>query len=114
MARRTSRVERRDAVPIGDLLAEVFPESPLAKGYAEYRVRTTWKEAADSVADGAGERTIRIWLRKEDGTLFVNMASSVIAARLRMYRSSIMDKVNKALVDNGLDKEYEIKDISIR
>ncbi len=47
------------------------------------------------------ERTVRIWLREEDGVLFVMMGSSVVATRLRMYVGMLTEKLN-ALLSEGL------------
>lgn len=97
-----SKLDRRNEVPIGNLLSEVFPESSFAKGYKDYRLRSAWKEAADSFFPGAGERTVRVWLREEDGALFVTMGSSVVATQLRMYSGCLIERVNASLSDGNL------------
>lgn len=102
MIYRPSKLDRRSEVPIGDLLTEVFPDCSFAKGYKDFRLRSAWKEAVDSLFPGAGERTVRIWLREEDGVLFVMMGSSVVATRLRMYVGTLTEKLNASLSEGLL------------
>lgn len=90
-----SRLERKQAVTVGEALKEMFRSEHLSATHNTRRIFQAWDEAS-----GAGAYTIRRYFR--DGTLYVTMNSSVIGMQLRMQGAWLVEKMNAILAEDPL------------
>ena len=90
-----SRLSPKNALPISELLREMFRSSGAGAPHNSRRIFSAWDEAS-----GAGAYTIRRFYR--DGILYITMKSSVLATQLSMQKSALTEKINAILSDDPL------------
>lgn len=90
-----SRIARKTAQPMSEVIAEYIRAMKLASGLNTRRVFDAWGEAS-----GASEYTSRMFFR--DGRLHVTLTSSVVRNQLSFQKMLIMEKMNQILREDGL------------
>lgn len=90
-----SRLSPKNALPIADVLREMFRSSGASASHNSRRIFSAWDEAS-----GAAAYTIRRFYR--DGILYITMKSSVLATQLSMQKSALTEKINAILSDDPL------------
>lgn len=90
-----SRLSPKNALPISEVLREMFRSSGAAATHNGRRIFAAWDEAS-----GAGAYTIRRFFR--DGVLYITMKSSVLATQLSMQKEALTEKINAILSDDPL------------
>ena len=107
-----TRLPRKNAIPIGDVLKEFIKANHLTKGLNTQRVFKAWDEAS-----GAARYTLRRFYR--DGKLFITVDSSVVRSQLLFQKDALIEKMNSILNNDSLftvdDKDTGlIRDLSIK
>ncbi|NLZ18933.1 MAG: DUF721 domain-containing protein [Bacteroidales bacterium] len=90
-----SRVSRKNAVPLGELIQEFLKSSRLGSGHNTQRIFAAW-----DAASGAGRYTVRRFFR--DGRLYITVDSSVVRSQLSFQRAALLEKVNALLAEDEL------------
>ena len=90
-----SRVSRKNAVPLGELIQEYLKSSRLGSGHNTQRIFAAW-----DAASGAARYTVRRFFR--DGKLYITVDSSVVRSQLSFQRDALLDKVNALLAEDEL------------
>ena len=90
-----SRVSRKSAVPLGELIQEYLKSSRLAGGHNTQRIFAAW-----DAASGAGRYTVRRYFR--DGRLYITVDSSVVRSQLSFQRDALLEKINALLAQDEL------------
>ena len=90
-----SRVSRKSAVPLGELIQEYLKASRLGSGHNTQRIFAAW-----DAASGAARYTVRRFFR--DGRLYITVDSSVVCSQLSFQRQALLDKVNALLAEDEL------------
>ena len=90
-----SRVARKTAVPLSELIHEYLRASKLASGLNTQRIFAAW-----DAASGAGRYTIRRFFR--DGKLYITVDSSVVRSQLSFQRETLLAKVNALLAQDDM------------
>jgi len=90
-----SRVSRKNAVPLGELIQEFLKSSRLSYGHNTQRIFAAW-----DAASGAGRYTVRRFFR--DGRLYITVDSSVVRSQLSFQRAALLEKVNALLAEDEL------------
>ena len=90
-----SRVARKTALPLSELIHEYLRASKLASGLNTQRIFAAW-----DAASGAGRYTIRRFFR--DGKLYITVDSSVVRSQLTFQRDTLLAKVNALLAQDEL------------
>ena len=90
-----SRVSRKSAVPLGELIQEYLKASRLGSGHNTQRIFAAW-----DAASGAARYTVRRFFR--DGRLYITVDSSVVRSQLSFQRQALLDKVNALLAEDAL------------
>ena len=90
-----SRVSRKSAVPLGELIQEYLKASRLAGGHNTQRIFAAW-----DAASGAARYTVRRFFR--DGRLYITVDSSVVRSQLSFQRQALLEKVNALLAEDDL------------
>ena len=90
-----SRVSRKSAVPLGELIQEYLKSSRLGSGHNTQRIFAAW-----DAASGAARYTVRRFFR--DGKLYITVDSSVVRSQLSFQRQALLDKVNALLAEDEL------------
>ena len=90
-----SRVARKTALPLSELIHEYLRASKLASGLNTQRIFAAW-----DAASGAGRYTIRRFFR--DGKLYITVDSSVVRSQLTFQRDTLIAKVNALLAQDEL------------
>lgn len=90
-----SRVERKQAVTIGDALQTFLRQSHLSSGLNTRRVFAAWDEAS-----GAGNFTLKKFYR--DGVLYITTSSSVVRSQLEFQKAALVEKINALLAQDEL------------
>ena len=90
-----SRVSRKSAVPLGELIQEYLKSSRLGSGHNTQRIFAAW-----DAASGAARYTLRRFFR--DGRLYITVDSSVVRSQLSFQRQALLDKVNALLAEDEL------------
>ena len=90
-----SRLSPKNALPISEVLREMFRSSGAGATHNSRRIFSAWDEAS-----GAGAYTIRRFYR--DGILYITMRSSVLATQLSMQKGVLTEKINAILSDDPL------------
>ena len=85
-----SRVARKTAVPLSDLIREYIQASKLTAGLNTQRIFAAW-----DAASGAGRYTVRRYFR--DGKLYITVDSSVVRSQLSFQRDVLLEKINALL-----------------
>jgi predicted nucleic acid-binding Zn ribbon protein len=84
-------MERRETKKIGTLLHHFLKSKGLERGYAEYRLKKSWKELL-GVMVARKTRDLRIRNR----TLIVTLDSSVVRQELEMMKDTLVQRLNDA------------------
>ena len=90
-----SRVARKTAVPLSDLIREYIQASKLTAGLNTQRIFAAW-----DAASGAGRYTVRRYFR--DGKLYITVDSSVVRSQLSFQRDTLIEKINALLAQDEL------------
>ena len=90
-----SRVARKTAVPLSDLIREYIRTSRLSSGLNTQRIFAAW-----DAASGAGRYTVRRFFR--DGKLYITVDSSVVRSQLSFQRDALLEKINALLAQDEL------------
>ena len=90
-----SRLPRKNAVSIGELLKYMLKENHLEKGLNTRRVFEAWEQAS-----GAGKYSVKKFYR--DGKLYITLSSSVIRSQLLFQRAALVEKMNAILSEDML------------
>lgn len=90
-----SRLTRKNALPIADVLKEFIKASRLDKGLNNQIVFSCWDDVS-----GAAKYTTRKFFR--DGTLYVTMSSSVIRSQLAFQKDALLEKLNAKIAEDEL------------
>ena len=90
-----SRVARKTAVPLSDLIREYIRTSRLSAGLNTQRIFAAW-----DAASGAGRYTVRRFFR--DGKLYITVDSSVVRSQLSFQREGLIEKINALLAQDDL------------
>ena len=86
-----SRVARKTAAPLSDLIRAWLKSEHLTASLNTQRIFAAW-----DAASGAGRYTVRRYFR--DGRLYITVDSSVVRSQLYFQREALVDKIN-ALLD---------------
>jgi len=97
---RMSRIQRKSAVSIGDLMTQFIKINHLEKSLNTRRVFSAWDEAS-----GAGEYTVKRSYR--DGKLYITISSSVVRSQLIFQKRVLIEKVNAILSGDNLFSKDE-------
>ena len=90
-----SRVARKTAVPLEELIQEFIQASRLTPGLNTRRIFAAW-----DAASGAGRYTVRRFFR--DGKLYITVDSSVVRSQLSFQRDALIAKINALLAQDEL------------
>ena len=90
-----SRVARKTAIPLSDLIQEYIRASKLTAGLNTQRIFAAW-----DAASGAGRYTVRRFFR--DGKLYITVDSSVVRSQLSFQRDALLEKINALLAQDEL------------
>ncbi len=90
-----SRVARKTALPLSELIHEYLRASRLTSGLNTQRIFAAW-----DACSGAGPFTLKRYFR--GGTLFITLNSSVIRNQLYFQRAELVRKMNAFLSDDEL------------
>lgn len=90
-----SRIERRTALSMGEVLQLFIKQSGLSQGHNTQRVFEAW-----DAASGAGKYTSRKYYR--DGKLYITLNSSVVRSQLYFQKDLLLEKVNALLEEDPL------------
>ena len=90
-----SRVARKTALPLSELIHEYLRASKLTSGLNTQRIFAAW-----DAASGAARYTVRRFFR--DGRLYITVDSSVVRSQLSFQRQALLDKVNALLAEDEL------------
>ena len=90
-----SRLPRKNAVPIEELLKEFIRENKLSRGLNTQKVFAAWDSAS-----GAGKYTVRKFYR--DGKLYITVSSSVIRSQLLFQKAALLERINAILCEDSL------------
>ena len=90
-----SRVARKTAAPLSELIRDYIRTSRLSAGLNTQRIFAAW-----DAASGAGRYTVRRFFR--DGKLYITVDSSVVRSQLSFQRQALLDKVNALLDEDEL------------
>lgn len=85
-----SRVARKTAVPLDELIRDFLRQNRLDAGLNTRRIFAAW-----DAASGAGRYTVRRFFR--DGKLYITVDSSVVRSQLSFQRHALIDKINVLL-----------------
>ncbi len=108
----SSRLGRKSALPIDEVLRMFLKQSGVGKQHNTMRVVEAWKEAS-----GAASHTIGSYFR--EGVLHVTINSSMARMHLEMNRAPILLKMNALLAEDplflkdGLEPPY-VKELKLR
>ncbi len=89
------KLERKKDQTAGDLAIAYIKYLKAAPALNTRRIFETWKEVSGTEAN-----TIKLFFR--DGTLYVNLNSSVLRNAIRFRTEEIKDKMNEALLKDSL------------
>mgnify|MGYP002627429052 CR=1 FL=1 len=90
-----SRVARKTAVPLDELIREYLRQYRLTAGLNTQRIFAAW-----DAASGAGRYTVRRYFR--DGRLYITVDSSVVRSQLSFQRDTLIGKINALLAADEL------------
>lgn len=90
-----TRVARKTAIPLSDLIREYIRTSKLSAGLNSQRIFAAW-----DAASGAGRYTVRRFFR--DGRLYITVESSVVRSQLSFQRDVLLEKINALLAQDEL------------
>ena len=90
-----SRVARKTAVPLDQLIKEYLKAAHLTGGLNTHRIYAAW-----DAASGAARYTVRRYFR--DGRLYITVDSSVVRSQLSFQREALLEKINAILAEDEL------------
>lgn len=90
-----SKVARKTAVPLEDLIHEYLRAGHLTAPLNTRRIFAAWDSAS-----GAARYTVRRFFR--DGKLYITVDSSVVRSQLSFQRQELIDKINALLAQDDL------------
>jgi hypothetical protein len=90
-----SRVARKTAVSLEELIREYLKAAHLTGGLNTHRIYAAW-----DAASGAARYTVRRYFR--DGRLYITIDSSVVRSQLSFQRETLLEKVNAILAEDEL------------
>lgn len=90
-----SRLERKEAVPVGQLVKSALKSMGLGAQHNTFRIGKAWDEAS-----GAAKYTRRRFYR--DGKLYITLESSVVRNQLSFQKDLILEKLNAILASDEL------------
>lgn len=90
-----SRLPRKQAVGMGELIQMWLKDSHLTSGMNTHIIFSAWDEAS-----GAGAYTVRRFYR--DGKLYITLNSSVVRTQLGFQRDALIEKINSIISRNEL------------
>ena len=90
-----SRVARKTAVPLEELIREYLKAARLTGGLNTHRIYAAW-----DAASGAGRYTVRRYFR--DGRLYITVDSSVVRSQLSFQREALLERINALLAEDEL------------
>ena len=90
-----SRVARKTAAPLSELIREYIRTSRLSAGLNTQRIFAAW-----DAASGAGRYTVRRFFR--DGKLYITVDSSVVRSQLSFQHDTLLEKINALLAQDEL------------
>lgn len=90
-----SRMARKQAEPIGDLMKAFLLSTHLSSGLNNRRVFAAW-----DAASGAAQYTLKRFYR--DGTLYITVSSSVVRSQLEYQKDLLVEKMNSILSEDEL------------
>lgn len=90
-----SKVARKTAVPLEDLIHEYLRAGHLTAPLNTRRIFAAW-----DAASGAARYTVRRFFR--DGKLYITVDSSVVRSQLSFQRQELVDKINALLAQDDL------------
>lgn len=107
-----TRLPRKNAILIGDVLKDFIRVNNLARGLNAQRVFKAWDEAS-----GASRYTLRRFFR--DRKLFITVDSSVVRSQLLFQKEALLEKMNALLKEDVLFTADDsgtdfIKELSIK
>lgn len=85
-----SRMERKNAVQIDELICQFLKANGLAPGHNTYRIFEAWDNAS-----GAAKYTMRKFFR--NGKLYITLNNSVVRAQLFFQKEELVEKMNSLL-----------------
>ncbi len=90
-----SRISRKNAQPLAEIIREYLGERGLSKGISTHLVFKAWDNAS-----GAGPYTVRRFFR--DGRLYVTLSSSVVRSQLGFQKDALLERMNVLLASDEL------------
>ncbi len=90
-----SRVARKTAAPLSELIRTWLKSEHLTAGLNTQRIFAAW-----DAASGAGRYTVRRYFR--DGRLYITVDSSVVRSQLSFQRDALVEKINALLAADEL------------
>lgn len=96
-----TRLPRKNAIPLSDLLDEFVRANGLSEGLKRHRIYKAWDDAS-----GAGPYTLKKFFR--DGRLFITLNSSVVRSQLLFQKQALIEKIN-SLTSSDAVKELILK-----
>ena len=108
----TSRLSRKNAMTMEELIQEYIRNMKIASGLNEQRIYAAW----DAVS-GAAKWTISRYCR--NGILYCSISSSVVRNRLFFQKQRILELINAFLMEDDLfvkdgRKTVFVKDVVLR
>lgn len=90
-----SRVARKTAAPLSELIRSWLKSEHLTAGLNTQRIFAAW-----DAASGAGRYTVRRFFR--DGRLYITVDSSVVRSQLYFQREALVARINDILTQDEL------------
>jgi Protein of unknown function (DUF721). len=90
-----SRVARKTAAPLSELIRSWLKSEHLTSGLNTQRIFAAW-----DAASGAGRYTVRRYFR--DGRLYITVDSSVVRSQLYFQRDALVTRINDILAQDEL------------
>ena len=91
----SSRIARKNAQPLVEVLKEMLMEAKAGHTHNSYRIFAAWDKVS-----GASAYTIKRFFR--DGKLYITLSSSVICMQLNMQKDVLLAKLNSAIAGDEL------------
>ena len=85
-----SKLQKKEAEPVGDLVKAALKSLGISAQHNSFRIGKAWDEAS-----GAAKHTARRFYR--DGVLYVTLSSSVVRSQLSFGSDRILESINSIL-----------------
>lgn len=105
-----NRVQRKEAIQVGDALKLFLTASKLVKPHNTYRIFQAWDDAS-----GAERFTLKRYYR--DGKLYVTIGSSVVRSQLLFQKDALVEKINEILSADDMyisDGQPAVKELILK